>query len=104
MFGSACRRRESFALRLETRRPYEHSGPIASTCRARAAMATMSLLLEPTCPVHPPKRFDGRFHQKTTAGSSLPAVDWLYWKIHADTVSEVIFFDSGEKVLSFHPS
>ncbi|VEL27800.1 unnamed protein product [Protopolystoma xenopodis] len=28
----------------------------------------------------------------------------LYWKILADTVFEAIFFDSGEKVLSFCPS
>ncbi|VEL14385.1 unnamed protein product, partial [Protopolystoma xenopodis] len=35
------------------------------------------------------KRFEGRFHQKTTADSSLPIVDWLYWKIHADAVFEL---------------
>ncbi|VEL25908.1 unnamed protein product [Protopolystoma xenopodis] len=50
------------------------------------------------------KRFESRFHQKTSANSSLPAVDWLYWKIHADAVSEAISFDSGEHVLSFRPS
>ncbi|VEL15335.1 unnamed protein product, partial [Protopolystoma xenopodis] len=38
------------------------------------------------------KRFEGRFNQKTTA------VDWLYWNIYDDAVSEAISFDSGEKV------
>ncbi|VEL10080.1 unnamed protein product [Protopolystoma xenopodis] len=33
-----------------------------------------------------------------------PEDDWLYWKIHADAVSEAISFSSGEKVLSFRPS
>ncbi|VEL35702.1 unnamed protein product [Protopolystoma xenopodis] len=47
------------------------------------------------------KRFEGHFHQKTTANSSLPAVDWLYCNIHADAVSEAVSFDSGENVLSF---
>ncbi|VEL41593.1 unnamed protein product [Protopolystoma xenopodis] len=46
-------------------------------------------------------RFEGRFYQKTTADSSRPAVDWLYWNIHADAVSEATSFDYGEKVLSF---
>ncbi|VEL17834.1 unnamed protein product [Protopolystoma xenopodis] len=50
------------------------------------------------------KRFECRFHQKTKADSSRPAVDWLYWEINADAVFEVISFDSGEKVLSFRPS
>ncbi|VEL35275.1 unnamed protein product, partial [Protopolystoma xenopodis] len=31
------------------------------------------------------------------------AVDWLYWNIQADAVSEVNCFDSGEKVQSFRP-
>ncbi|VEL35607.1 unnamed protein product [Protopolystoma xenopodis] len=44
------------------------------------------------------KRFEVRFHQKTTSDSSRPAVDW---KIRADAVSEAISSDSGEKVLSF---
>ncbi|VEL06733.1 unnamed protein product [Protopolystoma xenopodis] len=39
-----------------------------------------------------------------TADSFSPAVDWLYWKIHAEAVFEVISFDSGEKLLSFRPS
>ncbi|VEL30780.1 unnamed protein product [Protopolystoma xenopodis] len=39
-----------------------------------------------------------------TADSSSPAVDWIYWNIHADAVSEAISSDSGEKVLSFLPS
>ncbi|VEL11695.1 unnamed protein product, partial [Protopolystoma xenopodis] len=47
-------------------------------------------------------QLNGRFHQKTTANFSRPAVDWLYWKIHAD--AEAISFDSGEPVLSFYPS
>ncbi|VEL42424.1 unnamed protein product [Protopolystoma xenopodis] len=34
----------------------------------------------------------------------ITAVDWLYWNIHADAVSEAIFFDAGEKVLNFRLS
>ncbi|VEL08291.1 unnamed protein product, partial [Protopolystoma xenopodis] len=30
------------------------------------------------------------------ADSSLPAVDWLYWNILADAVSEIIFFESAD--------
>ncbi|VEL07478.1 unnamed protein product [Protopolystoma xenopodis] len=44
------------------------------------------------------KRFEGRLHQKTTGDSSLPAVNWLYFNILADAVSEAISFDSGEKL------